>query len=283
MTGRFVESLVFDMESYFDTGIKGSSDLEIIAKFINATSGIGIYGTFETDKNISAYLNGNFRFGANAHYIATQHNQVHEVVQNIDGLTFDGVFYPHEDKSDFTSTHTLWVGAISNSSYIKLRGAFFRFAIKKNGVLIMDLRPYVDVYGIPCFKDLVTGENLYNLGTGTLTYTEREESMGLIFGGSDDEPILPSARGFELTIPASGETITAPANGWVYFSTKVPSVNCRVCLMNKGTYKHMKFSQYSSADRQLISIYVPCKKGDEIAPLYNNLGELEWFAFIYAD
>jgi hypothetical protein len=40
------------------------------------------------------------------------------------------------------------------------------------GVLVQDLRPYVDSDGVACFKDIVTGELFYNQGTGTLGYTE---------------------------------------------------------------------------------------------------------------
>ena len=111
--------------------------------------------------------------------------------------------------------------------------------------------------------------------------------MGLEFGtGSDGRPMYPSAKGVELTLPASGTALEAPADGWFYLSLKPQEAGSRVCLMNKGTYKHMKFSQFSSAAKQLISIYVPCKKGDEVAPLYTsstNSDFVEWFCFIYAD
>jgi hypothetical protein len=97
-----------------------------------------------------------------------------ELIQNKSGITYNGTFGAYTNVSTFTSANTMVLGAMNNnlnvnSSYI---GYYYRYQILQAGELVLDWIPYVDADGKPCFRDNVTGTNVYNIGTGTLEYKE---------------------------------------------------------------------------------------------------------------
>ena len=72
------------------------------------------------------------------------------------------------------SNYTYIIGAAGTSTkaYYMTGEVWGNKFTNADGVVIQDLRPYVDSDGVACFKDIVSGAIFYNKGTGTLTYTE---------------------------------------------------------------------------------------------------------------
>ena len=179
--GRFVTSILFDGNSFIDTGIAhqtcdvectvrfeetgtrqlmgfGSSSAQYWGKPANSVIVEGVSGSNCTDKT-DVVLNFN-----------TDEAGVVKITRSADGKTVVGsngasisnmpyiiAGLPLRSATDigYLCTCEIW----SNKTYIA-------------GKLVQDLRPYVDADGVACFKDVVTGNLFYNQGTGTLGYTE---------------------------------------------------------------------------------------------------------------
>lgn len=174
--GRFVKSILFDGASYIDTGMKHQTcDIECDIRFEETGTrqlmgfgagtgqywGAGASGTFD-------YMNGTNALDRTL------------VVLNVDitGITItvnaDGVTRKSSKGSQVTQlTYRIGgapTGVVSTSYWCTCEVWSNKF--KVDGVVIQDLRPYVDENNVACFKDVVTGNLFYNKGTGTLGYTE---------------------------------------------------------------------------------------------------------------
>jgi hypothetical protein len=46
----------------------------------------------------------------------------------------------------------------------------YRFRIYESGVLVHEYLPFIDGNNVVCLHDTISGNNLYNIGTGVFTY-----------------------------------------------------------------------------------------------------------------
>ncbi|MBQ7820539.1 MAG: hypothetical protein IJ341_12695 [Bacteroidales bacterium] len=60
-------------------------------------------------------------------------------------------------------TSSKWIPAANGSK-------FYKWVMKKDGIIIHDYRPAIDINFVPCVIDLITGEAFYNTLSGTLTW-----------------------------------------------------------------------------------------------------------------
>ena len=95
---------------------------------------------------------------------------------------------------------------------------------------------------------------------------------------------MPSDRYIDLTLGASGTEYTAPANGWLCFAKQASATNQRIALFNASSQSDTMLGSciFSSSNSQGLHIFVPAKKGDRIAVIYNAAGTNIYFRFIYA-
>lgn len=179
-SGRFVTSILFDGASYIDTEIAhqtcivecdirfeetgtrqlmgfGSSTAQYWGKPADSVIIEGLGGSNVTDKT-DVIIEYN-----------CDDSTAPTIVRNADGKT------SAVSTGKTISTTPYLIGALPLAGTTK--GYYCTCEVwsnkfKADGVVIQDLRPYVDADGTACFKDLVTGNLFYNKGTGTLGYTE---------------------------------------------------------------------------------------------------------------
>lgn len=175
--GRFVTSILFDGACVIDTGIAHQTcDVECDIRFAETGTrqlmgfgsgtgqfwGAGATGIFDYMANTNALDRTLVTINANATDIT--------ITTNADGATRTG------SKGSTLSSLKYRIGACptgsSSNGYWCTCEIWSNKIIDEDGTVIQDLRPYVDENGVACFKDVVTGVLFYNLGTGTLGYTE---------------------------------------------------------------------------------------------------------------
>ena len=93
---------------------------------------------------------------------------------------------------------------------------------------------------------------------------------------------MPSSRYVDLTLGASGATYTAPANGY-FCLDKAGTQNEYIDIRNNTTGLLRSKTTISAPGTESIAVYMPCKKGDEIAVVYTATGTTNRFRFIYAE
>lgn len=190
----FVDYIEFDGNSYIDTLFKPNpyttrTVLDCMLLDNTSSGGQGIFGSRPTSASSTNSMNIWFntsdapkvlRLDCTGNYqIRTD---IIDITQRllIDCLDKDvsvnGVTYSSTiDKSNAGYlTYSMYLGNFNNAGTPYTKGCkmkVYRFTIYDNGVLIQDLRPYLDEDGIPCLYDLVTNVKFYNKGTGTLSYT----------------------------------------------------------------------------------------------------------------
>lgn len=186
--GRFVESIIFDGNSWIDTGKYANQNIEINTTFKHNMVERAIYGVRDGNNNCTGYasVSGAWRFGSNVANYRTEVNTIYNVVQNRQGIDINSQYTAYTDTtSEFTSSYTILLGKQNNTTFNPFKGEINVFRIKENGVAIQDLRPLVDENGVACFVDLVTGERFYNQGTGKLKYKDFERIPYLEFNGTN--------------------------------------------------------------------------------------------------
>ena len=93
---------------------------------------------------------------------------------------------------------------------------------------------------------------------------------------------LPSGTYTELTLGSSGDTYTAPADGWVDFG-KAAGVSgaCYINMKNVTKGYYIECRQYGSSSGTPAGI-LPVSAGDEYMIRYTNSGSTDIFRFYYA-
>lgn len=188
--GRFVESIIFDGASYIDTGYMLSSNTRVVGSAIFTQWNSGglanyIFGVFGDSRNFGFNVGSsrnffNIPWGASAGIndqtkgITPELNVKYNFDISKEGCYINDVEYLSASRftATFQSEKTMYVGWANGTSAKQMIGKVTPLQIFESGVLIQDLRPYVDSDGVACFKDVVTGDLFYNQGTGTLGYTE---------------------------------------------------------------------------------------------------------------
>lgn len=189
--GRFVESIVFDGNSWIDTSFNPHPHttrtvLDCMLLDNMSTGGQGMFGarpiTLGSINSMNLWFNtsdANKRLRLDCTGDTQVRSDVIDITQRllIDCLdnkaTVNGVTYSaNVDKSNTTYlAYSMYLGNFNNvgSPYTKgCKMNCYKFAIYDNDTLAHDFRPYVDGNGIACFKDVVTDTLFYNQGTGRL-------------------------------------------------------------------------------------------------------------------
>lgn len=92
---------------------------------------------------------------------------------------------------------------------------------------------------------------------------------------------MPSNRSIDLTLPANGGTITAPADGYLYLAKTSSASGQRVKFTNTSA-ANMAVSTWSSG-AQNLEIIMPVSKNNVVAVYYSADGATNQFRFIYAN
>lgn len=91
---------------------------------------------------------------------------------------------------------------------------------------------------------------------------------------------MPSGQYIQLSVPVSGSTITAPADGWVWFSKGTTDISQYVNLTNQtGNISADSLSPLAGSNPQ---VYIPVSKDDVVA-VYYTAGGSGQLRFIYAN
>ena len=96
---------------------------------------------------------------------------------------------------------------------------------------------------------------------------------------------MPSDRIVNLSLPASGGTITAPADGYIYVAKHSTDILqfLDVSSLNSSNAVCLKNSFVSAFQDSICRIWMPVYKGQKVLFTYNINGALEEFNFVYAN
>ena len=172
----FLDYISFDGESWIDTGIEYQTcTAEITVKYYEDSKRMlngwsdqaGCYWGMYTDGRLelgSTYLNNtNLREKTTVNISLDTSTNTLTATVNGESISRSGI----------SSSRSYWIGATTSASGSKVVGEVYGSKFwNADGELIQDLRPYVDEDGVACFYDTVTNVKFYNMGTGTLSYTE---------------------------------------------------------------------------------------------------------------
>lgn len=92
---------------------------------------------------------------------------------------------------------------------------------------------------------------------------------------------MPSDNYINLTVPASGSSYTAPANGYVSMYA-LTNGSGAITLDNVGIYQNIGSVVWTPSS-QGLSAYVPVRKGQSVRIGYINIAQFLSFKFIYAE
>lgn len=92
---------------------------------------------------------------------------------------------------------------------------------------------------------------------------------------------MPSNRYDDLTVLASGQTYTAPADGYFAFDCLATNSTCSILMVNQDTF-YAVGSGYSNNSHMAIASSVPAKKGEKVSLEYRDCNTI-YFRFIYAE
>lgn len=119
---------------------------------------------------------------------------------------------------------------------------------------------------------------------GIINYFEINTTPFRAVDYSDTEFIahqaMPSSRYVNLTLPASGGTVTAPADGYFALEKVASAAGQNAYFKNNTTGLAIAFS---AADIMNARIFVPVSKGGIISVNYSLSGTTSYFRFIYAN
>lgn len=124
-----------------------------------------------------------------------------------------------------------------------------------------------------------------NVGTGTAineTYFNPQKVFAIVDYNDTKyiaQQAMPSDRYMDLTLPASGGEIIAPADGYIYLGKNSSAAGQRIKIA-KGTL--LCTATWSSGSNNL-EVYLPVSKGDVISFWYTAGGTTNVFRFVYAN
>lgn len=158
---------------YFKTGYKINQDTEIRAIVTIEQTDTENRMVYADGTNI--YLSSqrsSCKFGKRSVTTELPHNIRCTITHNKTGITYNDTTVAFSNVADFTSSAELALGAWSTAGASTFQGSYELFQIYQAGELVLDWRPHKDEEGIACFKDNVTGTNIYKSGSGNLEYKE---------------------------------------------------------------------------------------------------------------
>jgi hypothetical protein len=176
----------FDGDSWIDTGYIPSSNTRVVGEFsitkFKAYAANYIFGVFGNNANFGLNIGSDRRklnvpwAAASAVAMDNPNNFDQRYLFDIskNGAYIDDVLKltASQLSATFTATKSFFVGWSNGTSVEKFIGKIYPIKIYENDILMQDLRPALDPSGKVCLYDMVSKKYLYNIGTGTLTYTE---------------------------------------------------------------------------------------------------------------
>lgn len=136
----------------------------------------------------------------------------------------------------------------------------------KSGLELSDSGLYLYFY----VGETVQNANLIDAGR------INEQLSGLVeVGGSLG---MPSNKYVNLTLGASGDSYTAPANGWLHLRTIKSTAGFTSFESSSG----LRTESRTTINGTACTLYIPCKKGDTIGCFYDGVNTEIDFKFIYA-
>lgn len=119
----------------------------------------------------------------------------------------------------------------------------------------------------------------YNIADGANTNLSNLTTTGKV---TSAHLAMPSNIYVDLTLPASGGNITAPADGYIHFAKNSTAANQRIKLYSSIT--QMAVASWSTgAGAYNIEVLLPVSKGEVVNVLYTAGGPTNFFRFIYAN
>lgn len=179
--GRFVQSILFDGNSFINTGIAHQTcTIETTIRFeetgtrqlMGFGSGSGQYWGKGADSTAFEYFSGTNALDKTdvvLEYMCDDPTAPY-LITHADGKTRVGSNGTKLSGFPYIIGGLITYSAATSTSY-SFTGEIWVQKTYVGGELIQDLRPYVDEDGVPCFYDMVTNVKFYNKGTGTLSYT----------------------------------------------------------------------------------------------------------------
>ena len=172
----------------------------------------------------------------------------------------------------------------------------------KTGFIYFDAADSSSVYGnsttvqppavtaLPCIKafaavigdaTVVAGQLVNEIQSKVALDGSNTSSIGSTLSTYMANSAMPSGQYEDLTLPASGGNVTAPADGWITLSA---AANAGGWISFSGILAESTFNA-PNAGIDRLSICLPCKDNDEITVTYSNLNSSYQtnFRFVYAN
>ena len=122
-----------------------------------------------------------------------------------------------------------------------------------------------------------------NVATNTSDITALKDASNLTATGKNaiTNMAMPSSRYDDLTLGASGNSYTAPADGYVYFC-KVATANAQyIRIQNEANSIAAEY--IATANGNWCRCWMPIGKNSTYTVYYNAAGDTKYFRFIYAN
>lgn len=165
---------------WIDTGVTINTSTDTV-EFVFQNTEKNVYKWFfgEHDNNARFGLGSgdgvnkrNVAYGNNTYKVtdAQLYNSQHNFVANANGVFLDDAKIANF--ASFASTSTLYLFNLNlNGGNYCASAKVWSYKHRRNGVLIRDIIPVLDMDDVPCMYDKVTEELFYNQGTGEFIYT----------------------------------------------------------------------------------------------------------------
>lgn len=204
--GFFIESIVFNGNSYIDTGINYQSCTINTRMSFDYKDSRMLHGWGEQASEYwGSNIDNEFELGETTLLNNSDTTQVHNIeivvdaTSNTTTLIVDGITISRTGNGSIPS-NTYKIGCVNNNYYFY--GKVYSHSVKnENGIIIQDLRPCLDSDNIPCFYDKISGKFYYNKGNGDFKYIGHTRLKELDTSGIyiDTEVIPTLNTSFELT------------------------------------------------------------------------------------
>lgn len=165
---------------WIDTGVTINTSTDTV-EFVFQNTEKNVYKWFfgEHDNNARFGLGSgdgvnkrNVAYGNNTYKVtdAQLYNSQHNFVANANGVFLDDAQIANF--ASFASTSTLYLFNLNlNGGNYCASAKVWSYKHRRNGVLIRDIIPVLDMNDTPCMYDKVSEELFYNQGTGEFIYT----------------------------------------------------------------------------------------------------------------
>lgn len=143
------------------------------------------------------------------------------------------------------------------------------------------------ITAIPCIKafaavigdaTVVAGQLVNEIQSKVALDGSNTASIGSTLSTYMAHATMPSGQKIDLTLPANGGTVTAPADGYIVFRRFVTASNQYIQLRG-----YLSTAQFSAGSTNQLQVFLPVTIGDIVYVNYTAAGNTDKFAFIYAN